>query len=101
MIMFSLVSFQLARLVLVKLPFDEFNDTFYFFLSTSSGCFKLVSIIVNREKIFELIRLFQEECCQVRDDFEENVKKTYDKICRFVTHEIYPILGSSFHSKKI
>ena len=83
-LMYSLGFSQLARIILVKQSFKEFNDTFFILLSTNFACFKAASNLINQRQVVNLMNMFEENCCIAQDEFEKMIQRRYDDFCRSV-----------------
>lgn len=60
------------------------SDDMYVFLAEFVSCFKMLSLVVNRNNIVNLIVNLEQEPHQPLNDAETNIQNEFDKMSRFV-----------------
>ncbi|KAF7385336.1 hypothetical protein HZH68_013766 [Vespula germanica] len=87
-IAFLVSSLALSQMIGMALNADASNisDDIYLFLVQFVSCFKLLSLVVNRNNIVDLIVTLGQEPHQPLDDVEMNIHEKFDRLCRFNTN---------------
>lgn len=80
-------SLSLSQMIGIALNADDTNnvsDDMYVFLAEFVSCFKMLSLVVNRNNIVNLIVNLGQEPHQPLNDAERRIQNEFDKMSRFV-----------------
>nr|KAF7404149.1 hypothetical protein H0235_014843 [Vespula pensylvanica] len=97
---FLILSLSLSQMIGIAVNADDssnVSDDIYVFLAQFVSCFKMLSLVVNRNNIVELIVTLGQEPHQPLDDplddVEMNIQTKFDRLSRFNTHSYASLIS--------
>ncbi|KAF7384155.1 hypothetical protein HZH66_012405 [Vespula vulgaris] len=76
---------QMINICLNANDSSNFSDDIYIFLAMLVACFKMLSLVINRNNIVNLTVTLVQEPYQTLDNMETNIQIKFDKLSRFNT----------------
>ncbi|KAI4483601.1 hypothetical protein M0804_007861 [Polistes exclamans] len=77
---------QIVGIILNANENDDISDDVYVFLAHFVSCFKMLTLVINRNNIVNLIVTLENEPHRIMDNVEANLQMKFDKLSRFNTH---------------
>ncbi|KAF7385335.1 hypothetical protein HZH68_013765 [Vespula germanica] len=93
---FLISSLSLSQMIGIAVNADDssnVSDDIYVFLAQFVSCFKMLSLVVNRNNIVDLIVTLGQEPHQPLDDVEMNIQTKFDRLSRFNTHSYASLIS--------
>nr|XP_050863389.1 uncharacterized protein LOC127069859 [Vespula vulgaris] len=93
---FLILSLSLSQMIGIAVNADDssnVSDDIYVFLAQFVSCFKMLSLVVNRNNIVDLIVTLGQEPHQPLDDVEMNIQTKFDRLSRFNTHSYASLIS--------
>ncbi|KAF7384153.1 hypothetical protein HZH66_012403 [Vespula vulgaris] len=98
---FLVSSLSLSQAIGILVNEDDSSDSsddIYIFFAELISCFKMLSLVVNRNEIVNLIGTLMQEPYEPSDDVETRIQVKFDKWSRLNTHCYVLLLSSSVAS---
>jgi len=83
---YLLAYFNVTQLLYIIFTIDNLKDasSSLFFLSGMSVTFKVITIVIYRSRIINLVEILQKEPCKACDEDETVIQMKFDRIIRLV-----------------
>ncbi|XP_014607529.1 PREDICTED: odorant receptor 85b-like [Polistes canadensis] len=74
---------QIVGIILNANENDDISDDVYVFLAHFVSCFKMLTLVINRNNIVNLIVTLENEPHRIMDNVEANLQMKFDKLSRY------------------